>query len=408
MPELVDNTLVQQAKVTVSQCDRCGACLPACPLFGARDVETSSARGKNAIVRALAEGGVEPTPEVLAVVNFCLLCRACVESCPNKIKTDEAMINVRQYLVNQRGKKNFNYEALAGILKHRPLVTLTARTLALLRRLGLNNMLPFGLAPDEYTREQFLTTFAGPAVLGGQAPFADPSITAKTKVAYFQGCGMRMMFPAAAIETLKILRSTTHIVQKDNACCGLPHLAHGMLSEFLALAKEHIRLYENVDLVVSDCASCSGMLKHVRTYFEDDPVWKDRAALFSSKAMDLTEYLVNVGYRPRQHVDATITYHDPCHLIRGQGIREQPRNLLKAAGTFAEMDEADTCCGGAGSFHMDYPDISSAILAKKRANIEKTGAPIVVTACPGCLIRLTKAAKDSGNKFQALHISQVI
>ena len=93
----------RNAKKIVSQCDRCGACLPVCPLFGARDVEASSARGKNAIARALAEGGIEPTPEVLAAVNFCLLCRACVENCPSKVKTDEAMIDVRQYLVDQTG-----------------------------------------------------------------------------------------------------------------------------------------------------------------------------------------------------------------------------------------------------------------------------------------------------------------
>ena len=94
--------------------------------------------------------------------------------------------------------------------------------------------------------------------------------------------------------------------------------------------------------------------------------------------------------------------------MRGQGIKKQPRDLLKAAGYFVEMKEADMCCGGAGSFHMDYPDISSQILDKKRQNIEATKAAVVVTACPGCLIQMTKAAKASGGKFKAMHISQVI
>ena len=102
------------------------------------------------------------------------------------------------------------------------------------------------------------------------------------------------------------------------------------------------------------------------------------------------------------------TYHDPCHLVRGQGIRKEPRDLLRATGRFVEMEEADTCCGGAGSFHIDYPDIAAKILAKKRANIERTGAAVVVTGCPGCLIQLSKAAKASGGKFKAMHISQVI
>jgi glycolate oxidase iron-sulfur subunit len=403
-----DNQLLQKAQMTVSQCDRCGACLPVCPLFGARDVETASARGKNALARALAEGGVEPTPDVLAVVNFCLLCQACVEACPNRIRTDEAMINLRQFLMNRPGGKNAKYRALGGILKNRSLVTLAAGTLALLRRLDLNNLLPYGVVPEEYTRAQFLAAFAGPAALGWQAPPSGVAVTAATKVAYFQGCGMRMMFPAASAETRKILQTTTPLIMKANVCCGLPHLAHGMRNEFLTLAKENIRLYEDVDVVVSDCASCSGTFKHIGSYFDDDPDWQERAAAFSRKAMDLTEYLDGVGYRPRQQVDVTFTYHDPCHLVRGQGIRKQPRNLLQAAGIFVEMDAADTCCGGAGSFHADYPGIAASILAKKQQNIEATGAGIVVTACPGCLIQLTKAAQNSGNKFKAMHISQVI
>ena len=166
-------------------------------------------------------------------------------------------------------------------------------------------------------------------------------------------------------------------------------------------------LYEDVDVVVADCASCSGTLKHLASYFAEDGVWKERAAAFSRKVMDLTEYLANVGYAPRQKVEATFTFHDPCHLVRGQGIKKQPRDLLKAAGNFVDMKEADLCCGGAGSFHMDYPDISEQILEKKRRNIEATGAAVVVTACPGCLIQLTKAAAKSG-KFKAMHISQVI
>jgi glycolate oxidase iron-sulfur subunit len=159
---------------------------------------------------------------------------------------------------------------------------------------------------------------------------------------------------------------------------------------------------------VCDCASCGAALKHLASYFTDDPQRKDQAAAFSRKVMDLTEYLVKVGYTPRQKVEAVFTYHDPCHLVRGQGIKNQPRDLLKGAGKFVEMKEADTCCGGAGSFHMDYPDISSKILNRKRQNIEKTGAAIVVTGCPGCLIQLTKAAKAGGGKFKAMHISQVI
>jgi len=408
MHKSTENELLQEAKKNVSQCDRCGTCLPVCPLFGVKDIETSSARGKNAITRALAEGGIEPTPDVLAAVNFCLLCRACVETCPSKNKTDEAMINVRQYLVNQAGGPSVKYKAIGRFLKSRGMVKIAAGTLSILRKLGLNNVFPNGMVPEEYTRAHFAAAFAGPAALGQKVPPSGVTLTATTKVAYFEGCGMRMMFPKASAETLKILKTTTQVMLRDNVCCGMPHLAHGLRDEFLALAKKNIRFYESAEVVVCDCASCGGALKHVASYFKEDPEWKDRAAAFSGKVMDLTEYLVKVRYTPRRKVDTTFTYHDPCHLVRGQGIKKQPRDLLRATGKFVEMKEADTCCAGAGTFHMDYPEISSKIVEKKRRNIERTGAAIVVTGCPGCLIQLTKAAKASGGKFKPMHISQVI
>jgi glycolate oxidase iron-sulfur subunit len=206
---------------------------------------------------------------------------------------------------------------------------------------------------------------------------------------------------------MKLLGKISPVKARENFCCGLPHLAHGMGDTFLQLAKANIALFEDADIVVTDCASCGGALKHLASHFESDPLWRDRAAAFSSKVMDLTEYLVSAGYRSPEKRETTFTFHDPCHLVRGQGIRSQPRRLLESAGTLLEMKDADTCCGGAGTFYMDHPDAAGQVLERKRENIENTGAEIVVTACPGCLIQLTRAAEASG-KFKAMHISQVI
>ena len=272
----------------------------------------------------------------------------------------------------------------------------------------MNTMIPHGMAPSEFTRKQYLASFAGPAALGSAAPMSPIKLSDKSKVAYFKGCGMNMMFPDAVEGTLAILRTLNQPQLINNMCCGLPHLAHGLRTDFLELAKENISLFEKSDVIVSDCASCSGTLKHIGAYFIDDPVWKDRAAAFSQKIMGLSEYLVHVGYKSQNRVDTKLTFHEPCHLGRGQGIKNQPRQLLKATGNFIEMAGANTCCGGAGSFHIDYPDIAKSILEKKRINIENSGAQIVVSECPTCLVQLNKAAAQSGGKFKAMHISQVI
>lgn len=396
------------AKEIVSQCDRCGTCLPVCPLFGVKDIESSSARGKNNIARAMIEGGIEPSPQVLEAMNFCLLCRTCVDSCPSKVKTDEAMVAVRQYIADRQGGPGIKYRAVGGMLKNRRLVKLSAGALGIIKKAGLGGLVPGGMAPRPFTRGEYLARFAGPLALGGPAPETGATVAPGAKVAYFQGCGMRMMFPEAVADTLDLLGTLGEVRVADNLCCGLPHLAHGLQGDFLAMAKENIRLFADADIIVSDCASCSGTLKHVAAHLADEPEWKEAAAAFSGKIMGLTEYLAKAGYKPRHKVKARLTFHEPCHLGRGQGVKKPPRELLGAAGDYVELSGADACCGGAGSFHMDYPAVADAILDKKRASIERSGADIVVTECPVCLVQLHKAAARSGGKFKAMHISQVL
>lgn len=403
-----EEDLLRNAAKMVHNCDRCGACLTVCPLFEVKGIEATAARGKNSIVRALAEGGLKPTKEVLKAVDFCLLCRACVEVCPANVPTDEAMVDVRQHLSDLFGGATLEYKIVGGILKRPGVVKAAASTLLLLRKSGLNNLVPYGMAPDEYTRARFLNSFAGPAAIGRKAPLSDKIIAANTKISYFHGCGMDMMFPEAASQSRKIIGTTAPLSEKKNVCCGLPHLAHGRREDFLSLAKKNIAVFEEADIVVTDCASCGATLKNYRFFFGDDSVMSSRAEAFSKKVMDLTEYLVKAGYKPRQRTNAVFTYHDPCHLVRGQGITKQPRDLLKEAGNFVEMKGANVCCGGAGSFHVDYPEEAGEILEKKQKNIEESGASLVVTDCPGCLIQLSKAARASGGKFKAVHISQVI
>ena len=206
------------------------------------------------------------------------------------------MIDVRQYLVDRTGGTAVKYKAVGGFpQKPRP-----GEACGGCARGPAQTRASTAFFPTAWRRKSIPGRISSPP-LPGRPPsgrgrrLSDVAVTAATKVAYFHGCGMRMMFPAAAVESLEILRTTTRIILKDNVCCGLPHLAHGLRDDFLTLAKKNIRLYEDADLVVSDCASCGGTLKHIASFFADDPEWKDRAAAFSGKVMDLTEYLAKVG-----------------------------------------------------------------------------------------------------------------
>ncbi len=402
--------LLIDAAAIARECDRCGNCTTVCPLYGEIDIESSAARGKNNLTLGLAAGVVKASPALLKAANFCLLCRTCAENCPTKVRTDEVMIALRQHLTDELGGLTAKYRMLGTIMKTRPLVKLAAFSMAVMRFLHINRFVPRGLVPNENRRSSFTAAYAGPALLGQPVVPWESTIAHDSRVAYFHGCGMDMMFPDAAGSSIKLLEKTApgKIQDLANKCCGLIHLAHGMRNDFIDLAKENIRLYENTDIIVTDCASCSSTLKHTAQYFEDDPEWRDRAEEFSSKVMDITEYLTRAGYRPQQREGVRLTFHEPCHLGRGQGLRSQPRELLKSAGEYVEMTGADVCCGGSGSFHLDYPEVSERMLEKKRGNIEKTGAAIVVTECPACLARMQKASRDSNGKFIAMHISQVI
>lgn len=392
-------------KIIVNNCDRCGTCLTVCPLYAIKPWEASVARGKNAIVRVMADGKMNVDNDLAKAIDFCLLCKACKASCPSKIQTDDAMILAREYIGKKRGI-SITHRAIAFLMGNRLLVTVSAKAVAVMKVLGLDRLLA-GLMPQEYVRSQFQRMLAGPAILEGTVYQASEKMAAGKKLAYFKGCAMKMMFPDAAESSVRLLRQTADVTVPASDCCGMPHLAHGMREQAILLAKGNIERFEHFDVIVTDCASCGSMLKEYAHLFSEDGEWKGRAATFSQKVRGLSEYLHASGYSPQYKKDVIITYHDPCHLVRGQGIKKQPRDLLKAAGKYVEMSNADVCCGGAGSFQVDFPIESKKVLEQKFAGARKTGAQILVTECPACLIQMSKInAMDE--KFKVMHISQVL
>ena len=146
--------LLKQVQEIVSQCDRCGTCLTVCPLYGVKDVEVSSARGKNNLALGLLLGVVNPTPEVQEAMNFCLLCRTCVDNCPTKVQTDEAMMAVRQYLADTSGNISLEYKVLGSLMKNRLMVKLSSGALGVMRKIGVNKLIPYGVVPCEFTKEE--------------------------------------------------------------------------------------------------------------------------------------------------------------------------------------------------------------------------------------------------------------
>jgi glycolate oxidase iron-sulfur subunit len=234
------------------------------------------------------------------------------------------------------------------------------------------------------------------------------------KVAYFNSCGFNFALPHVAEATVRVLvRANCAVEVRKNNCCGLPPWSYGDIEAARDLARANLRAFDGADAeaIITDCGSCSSFLKDYASLLADDPEYKERAAAFSAKVKDVSEYLTSIGTQvPRGEVNAVVTYHDPCHLSRPGKINAQPRGLIRGVKgvTFKELPEADWCCGGAGTYNIAHYDQSMQVLDRKMGNVEKTGASVLVTSCPACILQLSHGVRRKGLKVEVLHVSQLL
>ncbi len=197
-------------------------------------------------------------------------------------------------------------------------------------------------------------------------------------------------------------------------CCGMPHIGYGEKEEAKKLARKNIDAFQSAEIkyIITDCATCGSTLKDYTSLLSDDPDYAEKASSFSSKVKDVTEFLVNDISLNRDFgkLNLKATYHEPCHLGRGQNLKEAPRKILREilGKNFIEMNEADSCCGGGGSYTITHKKLSMKILDRKMKNLKETGAEVIVTACPGCEIQLAQGIKRAGLKVRLMHITELL
>jgi L-lactate dehydrogenase complex protein LldE len=199
----------------------------------------------------------------------------------------------------------------------------------------------------------------------------------------------------------------------DQTCCGQPAFNAGYRKEAVAAAKHFIKTFEREELIVCPSGSCVSMVRHhYAELFRDDPAWLERARSVGSRVFELSEYLVDVvGVEDLgASYQGKVTYHDSCHLLRGLGVREQPRRLIRRVKgiEFVEMNDSDRCCGFGGSFSFKYADISSAILEDKVKNIVDSGADTVVGCDMGCLMNIEGMLSRKHPSIRTMHIAQLL
>jgi glycolate oxidase iron-sulfur subunit len=370
------------------KCVRCGLCQGVCPVFGAERTESAVARGKVQIVRALLEDRLEPTSPLRERIFLCLNCEACEANCPSGVAVSDVILAARAQLRQELGQPALERLVLRNVLARSERMELGGAALALYQNTGLRWLAQkthiLGLLPGQMgAKEQMLPNDLSLAPARKKLPAVSGPANHKYRVAYFLGCVTSIMYQRVAASVLEVLHRNgcQVLIPSRLSCCGLPHRNYGDRETAAQLEEENTRQMNEVqvDAIVTDCATCGSALRGYKG--------------LKAPVYDVNDFLVGqVGLAtPSQPLQAKVTYHDPCHLVRGQGVRATPRQLLQSIPEvdFVEMAESDRCCGGAGTFALLHYDESMRILDRKIGHAADTGAEIVATGCPACNMQIS-------------------
>ncbi len=411
----MEHAALRAVQDQVARCNRCGFCQAACPIYHITGHEAATARGHNELVREMLAGNLGPGDDVEPSFAQCLLCRACAAHCFPALPTERVVTAARALFNRRRPGAALEERVMRAVLSDPRRMARLVRlayfgkrsgALRALRLLRWLPWLPKGVAEADAILPQPPSSFLRERIARLQFPAAGPRGT----VTYFVGCGMDFGFPDAAQDSLRLLAAGGYGVRvAENACCGLPAYTHGHLELARELARANVRALERAEIVVGDCASCSSFLKHYAELLADEPGAGEAAAL-ARRVRDLSEVIAPETLARGARYPGAVTFHQPCHLGRYQGLGARPRELLEAIGglEFRPLREEDWCCGAAGTYVVSQHEMSMRVLARKMSNVAAAGAETVVTSCPACMAQLGYGARRHGVAVRVRHLSEVL
>jgi glycolate oxidase iron-sulfur subunit len=371
------NFLQQLDYSILQQCIHCGLCLPTCPTYDATKQETSSPRGRIALMRAVADGSLSAhSRQFRAEMFFCLGCLACETACP-------AGVNYAAMLEHARAQTKLRG---AGLLRW--LFTRPERLRAVARLLRLR--IPSSLLPGRW-RE--LDALRPP--IGGQFSFdlireVEQPESIRYRVGLLTGCVQDIVYADVNRDTVDVLLANgcEVVTPRAQVCCGSVLAHNGEWESAQQLVRVNQAAFKDVDVIIVNSAGCGSFMKRQM-----------------ERVRDVSEFLIEIGLKPPQAWKARVVYHDACHLVHGQKISQSPRDLLCAIPglELVELAESTWCCGSAGIYNLTQPEMSMALLERKMKNIAATGATIVAVGNPGCMNQLRYGAKRFGVPVEVLH-----
>jgi glycolate dehydrogenase iron-sulfur subunit len=403
----------------INDCVHCGFCLPTCPTFVLWGEEMDSPRGRIYLMRQGVDG--EPlTDSMVEHFDRCLGCMACVTACPSGVQYNRLIEDTRQQVERRHARSARERALRAAIFQLFPY----PRRLRLVRgplrayqatgvqRLVARTGLLPRLAPTLATLESLAPRLHRARRLPGRVAAQG---TRRAVVGMLTGCVQGAFFPDVNAATARVLSAEgcEVVIPRTQGCCGALSVHNGREAEAQRFARRLIDTFDRagVDYLVVNAAGCGSSLKEYGELLRDDPGYAARAAALGAKVRDLSEILVELGPVARRHpLPMTVAYHDACHLGHAQGVRAQPRQLLHGIPELSirEIADPEICCGSAGIWNVLNPGPAQQLGDRKARDVLATGAQLLVTANPGCLMQVASSVQRLGGTIALAHTAQVL
>ena len=395
-------------------CIHCGLCLGSCPTYLETGDENDSPRGRIYLMRAVQDSRLVLGDTAVRHIDLCLGCRACEAVCPSGVQYGYLLEHTRDHFekhyrrsIPQTFMRRFVIEKVFPYPGRMKWALLPAKAV---RALGVEQWLP------KFAREAM--SLIPEKISSADLPEISPALgPARGRVGFISGCVMSVMFGETNAASIRLLNKAGYevVVPRSQGCCGALFAHSGNLEAARACARQNIKSFERekLDAVIINAAGCGSTLKEYGQLLGADPRWKERGASFSARVKDLTEWLVRTAspLDPRpSNLDLLVAYHDACHLAHAQRITKQPRELVKAVAgkNFVELPESDVCCGSAGTYNLTEPEMAERLQTRKIENILKSGAQIVVSSNPGCLLQIQAGLRKAGAQVEVMHIADFL
>ena len=405
----IPGTPLAAASAGINACVHCGFCLQACPTYIALGDENDSPRGRIYLMRALVEGELTlEDPSVHTHIDRCLGCRACETACPSGVPYG-ALLEATRATLGEAKRPPLRARLILALFARRSLMRCAVGAARLLRATGLPKLL--SRLPGDLGFAFAMLAASESPLARGPASDADRlrGDGSRGTFALLRGCVMEGLFTRAnrATERTLIANDYTLVSAPDQHCCGALHAHAGDLETARALARRNIAAFEKsgAEYVVTNAAGCGALLKEYAHLLADDAAWAARAADFSVRVRDVSELLAAAGPRAGAPLGYRVTYDAPCHLQHAQRVAIAPLAVLDAIPGLERVAlvDSDQCCGSAGIYNLLEPALSAAVLAPKLAHIELTGAALVATGNPGCLMQIGAGLLRTGQSARTIH-----